>query len=99
MTNKETGSVRIQAERSPFREHSVPLYLTSSFVFNDTEQGGTLFADEIKGNIYSRFSNSNVTEFTDKLCFLEKAEAKIVFANGMPAILGSFGAYYNSCRT
>ncbi|MDH5248967.1 MAG: PLP-dependent transferase, partial [Cyclobacteriaceae bacterium] len=55
----ETNAIRTQHERSAFREHSVPLYMTSSFVFDDAEQARAMFADEISGNIYSRYSNPN----------------------------------------
>jgi O-succinylhomoserine sulfhydrylase len=47
----ETNAIRTQAEQSGFREHSVPIYMTSSFTFEDAEQGRALFADEIEGNI------------------------------------------------
>ena len=43
----ETQAIRAQYERTPNREHSVPLYMTSSFVFDDAEQARALFADEI----------------------------------------------------
>ena len=66
--NFETDAVRTQNERSAFREHATPLYLTSSFVFEDAEQARALFADEIPGNIYTRFSNPNNTELIEKLC-------------------------------
>ena len=46
----ETKAIRTQHERA-FREHSVPLYLTSSFIFEDAEQARALFADEYEGNI------------------------------------------------
>ncbi|MEZ4744911.1 MAG: aminotransferase class I/II-fold pyridoxal phosphate-dependent enzyme [Calditrichia bacterium] len=93
MSNKpNTTAVRTQAERSQFREHSVPLYLTSSFVFENAEQARALFADEIDGNIYSRFSNPNVSEFIDKMCKMEKCEAGFAFATGMAAVFGSLGA-------
>ena len=87
-----TSAVRTQAERSQFREHSVPLYLTSSFVFENAEQARALFADEIDGNIYSRFSNPNVSEFIDNMCKMEKCEAGFAFATGMAAVFGSLGA-------
>lgn len=93
---KETQSIRTQAKRSDNREHSVPLYLTSSFIFEDAEQGRALFADEIEGNIYSRFSNPNTTELIDKLCKLEKAEDGFAFATGMAAVFTSFGALLKS---
>ncbi len=94
--NPESISIRTQAARSANREHSVPLYLTSSFVFEDAEQGRALFADEIEGNIYSRFSNPNTTELIDKVCKLEKAEDGFAFATGMAAVFTSFGALLKS---
>lgn len=96
MKKKETSSIRIQTERSHNREHSVPLYLTSSFLFEDTEQGRALFAEEIEGNVYSRFSNPNTTEFVDKMCALENAEAGVAFASGMSAVFSGFGALLKS---
>ncbi len=84
--NFETDAVRTQSERTDFREHSTPLYLTSSFVFDDAEQARALFADEISGNIYTRFSNPNNTEFIEKLCLLEGTEDGIATASGMAAM-------------
>lgn len=94
--NFETNAVRTQAERSSFREHSVPLYLTSSFAFEDAEQARALFADEISGNIYTRFSNPNNTEFIDKLCLLEGTEDGIATASGMAAMYCSMAALLKS---
>ncbi len=84
--NFETDAVRTQSERTNFREHSTPLYLTSSFVFDDAEQARALFADEVSGNIYTRFSNPNNTEFIEKLCLLEGTEDGIATASGMAAM-------------
>lgn len=85
-----TKAIRIQAERSGQMEHSVPLYLTSSFCFNDAEEMRATFADEREANIYSRFVNPNVTEFTDKIAALEGAEAAYATASGMSAISSVF---------
>ncbi|MBS1487047.1 MAG: aminotransferase class I/II-fold pyridoxal phosphate-dependent enzyme [Bacteroidetes bacterium] len=90
--NFETDAVRTQSNRTSFREHSTPLYLTSSFVFDDAEQARALFADEIQGNIYSRFSNPNSTELIDKLCLLEGTEDGIATASGMAAMYISMAA-------
>jgi O-succinylhomoserine sulfhydrylase len=90
--NFETDAIRTQANRTDFREHSVPLYVTSSFVFEDAEQARALFADEIPGNIYTRFSNPNNTEFIEKLCLLEGAEDGIATASGMAAMYCSMAA-------
>ena len=86
---KQTKAIRIQAERSQNREHSVPLYLTSSFTFEDAEQGRAIFADEMAGNIYSRYMNPNVDEFVEKMNMLENAEDGIAFSTGMAAIFAS----------
>lgn len=88
----ETNAVRTQADRTVFREHSVPLYLTSSFVFEDAEQARAMFADEIPGNIYSRYSNPNTNEFVEKLCKLEGTEDGIATASGMAAMYASMAA-------
>ncbi len=88
----ETQSVRIQLERSQHREHSAPLHLTSSFVFDDAEQMRAMFADELEGNIYSRFTNPNVDEFVQKMCVLEGGEAGYATATGMAAMYAGFAA-------
>ena len=82
----ETIAIRTQAPRSGNREHSVPLYLTSSFVFDDAEQARALFAEEVAGPVYSRFSNPNADEFVEKLRLLEGAEDGIATASGMSAV-------------
>ncbi len=89
----ETAAVRIQTERSPQREHSTPLYLTSSFVFEDAEQARAMFADEIPGSIYTRFSNPSIDEFVAKIAALEGAEDGVAFASGMAAVFAGFAAY------
>jgi O-succinylhomoserine sulfhydrylase len=90
--NFETDAIREQTERTNFREHSVPLYLTSSFVFEDAEQARALFADEVPGNIYTRFSNPNNSELINKLCLLEGTEDGIATASGMAAMYCSMAA-------
>ena len=67
----ETKAIRTQTERSQFSEHSTPLYLTSSFVFDDAEDMRASFAEEKNKNLYSRFSNPNTTEFVNKIVQME----------------------------
>jgi O-succinylhomoserine sulfhydrylase len=93
--NFETLAIRSQFERAN-REHSVPLYLTSSFIFEDAEQARALFADEIEGNIYSRFSNPNVNEFVQKMALLEGTEDGFGTATGMAAVFASIMAFVKS---
>ncbi len=88
--NKITKAIRIQTERTNEMEHSTPLFLTSSFCFDNAEEMRAAFADESDDNIYSRFSNPSVQEFTDKMCALEGAESGYATASGMSAISGSF---------
>jgi len=88
----ETRAVRNQIARTENREHSAPLYLTSSFVFDDAERARALFADEIPGAIYTRFSNPNNSELVEKICSLEGTEDGIATASGMSAIFTTFGA-------
>ena len=92
----ETAAIRTQADRSSFREHAVPMYLTSSFTFEDAEQMRALFADEQEGNIYSRFSNPNTTELIDKMCLLEGGEKGWATATGMAGVFTAFGALLSS---
>lgn len=94
--NFETLAIRTQIERSQFDEHSTPLYLTSSFVFEDAEDMRASFAEEKSKNLYSRFSNPNVTEFTDKIVKMEGAEAGYAFATGMAAIYSTFATLLNA---
>ena len=93
--NFETNAIRTQTERSQQREHSVPIYATSSFVFNDAEQARALFANELDGNIYTRFSNPNNDEFIEKLCLLEGTEDGMAMASGMAAMFVSMAAFLN----
>ena len=101
----ETQAIRTQTERTQFSEHSTPLYLTSSFVFDDAEDMRSSFAEEKQRNLYSRFTNPNTTEFVDKIVAMEGAEAGYAFATGMSAIFSTFAALLSagdhivSCRS
>ncbi len=88
-----TQAIRIRTEQTGEKEHSSPLFLTSSFTFDDAEQMRAAFADENDDNIYSRFSNPTVQEFTDRMCALEGAEAGFATASGMSAVFASFMSF------
>lgn len=87
-----TKAIRTQTARTNEMEHSTPLFLTSSFCFDNDEEMRAAFADETNDNIYSRFSNPNVQEFITKMVDLEGAEAGVATATGMSAVFGSFMA-------
>lgn len=93
---KQTKAIRTQTQQTQYREHSTPLFLTSSFTFESAEQGKELFEETLEGNIYSRFSNPNVTEFVDKVCMLEGAEEGIATATGMAAVFASMAGLLKS---
>lgn len=90
--NFETLAIRLQTERTQHREHSTPIFPTSSFVFDDAEQMRAMFADEQEGNIYSRFTNPSVREFEEKMAALEGTDDAFATASGMAAVFASFMA-------
>lgn len=96
MKKDQSKVIREQATRSATREHSVPLYLTSSFIFDSAEQGRAIFADEEEGMVYSRYANPNTSEFINRVCKLENAEAGLSFASGMAAVFASFASFIKS---
>ena len=82
----ETNAIRTQTEQTQHGEHSTPLFLTSSFVFDDAEEMPASFAEEKQRNIYSRFTNPNTNEFVEKICQMEGAADGCAFATGMAAV-------------
>ncbi len=96
MYKKQTDIIRTQIECSQFLEHSTPLYLTSSFIFEDAEDMRASFSEEKERNIYSRFTNPNTSEFVEKVCKMEGAEDGFAFATGMAAVFSTFAALLNS---
>lgn len=92
----ETNAIRTQVNRSGEREHAVPIFATSSFVFDDAEHARSLFANEQSGNIYSRYSNPNTDEFVKKMCLLEGTEDGMALASGMAAMFLSMASFLKS---
>ena len=92
----ETEAIRTQIERTSFLEHSNPVYLTSSFVFEDAEDMRASFAEEKERSIYSRYSNPNTSELIDKVCKMEGAEDGFAFSSGMAAVFSTFISLLNS---
>jgi O-succinylhomoserine sulfhydrylase len=86
----ETQAIRTQLDRTDYNEHSVPIYLTSSFVFDSAQDMQAAFNEETDDYIYSRYVNPNTNEFINKVCLLEGAEAGFATASGMAAIFTTF---------
>lgn len=92
MSHFETDAIRISASKSSQREHSSPIYLTSSFTFDSAEEARQMFAEEIDGNIYSRYSNPNSSDLIQKVCAAEGTESGIATSSGMAAMFGSIAS-------
>ena len=93
---KETIAIRGQIERSQYNEHAVPLYLTSSYIFEDAEDMRSQFAEEKPGEIYSRYANPNVQELLDKVALLEGGESAWATASGMAAVFTTFATFLSA---
>lgn len=95
-THPHTSAIRQQMDRTQYREHSNPMFLTSSFVFPDAETMAATFTGEADGIIYSRYSNPNTDELIQKVCSMEGAEDGFATGSGMAAIFGSIAAFLES---
>lgn len=82
----QTLAIRGSKEQTAYNEHHQALFLTSSFMFQNAEEGAALFAKTKKGFTYSRTGNPTITAFQSRLAQLEQAEAGIATATGMAAI-------------
>ncbi len=89
----ETAAIRTQIPPSGHKEHATSIYMSSSFLFDNAEQARAVFAKEQEGYIYSRYGNPNITEFVDKMCLLEGAEA------GTGIGLRNVGRFFGRGRT
>src|SRR5690606_31198778 len=92
----ETDAIRTQISRTEYLDHSAPMCIASRFVFDDAEEMRTAFTGENPRNIYSRSTNPNTTEFVEKVCKMEGAEAGYAFATGMAAVFSSLAALLDS---
>ncbi len=95
-THLESQLIRTQTAASAHREHASSIYMTSSFTFENAEHARAMFAKEIEGSIYTRYSNPNVDEFVEKMCLLEGADSGVAVASGMSAIITALASLLNS---
>lgn len=90
MENKKSGfgtvSIHGGSCKNPYGTLAVPIFQTSTFVFDSAEQGGKRFALEEPGYIYSRLGNPTTTVLEDKIAQLESGEAAVATSSGMGAI-------------
>ena len=83
----DTLAVRSGQVRGPEGEHNDPIFMTSSFVFQDARTAAARFMEEEPGNVYSRFTNPTVRTFEERLAALEGAKYCTATASGMAAVL------------
>ena len=81
-----TMSIHTGNHKNPFGSLAVPIYQTSTFVFDSAEQGGKRFALEEEGYIYSRLGNPTTAVFEEKIAALEGGEAAVATSSGIGAI-------------
>ena len=89
----DTLAIHHQTSKTHYKEHSTPLFLTSSFTFDSAESMEKTFTGTEEGMIYSRYGNHNTDELIDKICALEGAEAGFATATGMAAVFASMAAF------
>ena len=92
----DTLAIRTGHQRTQHSEHSEPVFLTSSYVFDSAQQAAAIFAGEEPGNVYSRYTNPTVTAFEERICALEGGEKAVATSSGMAAILSTCMALLKS---
>jgi O-succinylhomoserine sulfhydrylase len=85
----DTAAIRLQADRSGYGEHAVPIYATSGYVFDTAGDAAAAFSGELDHPLYGRFDNPNTDEFAARIAHLEGTETAIATASGMRAIFTS----------
>ncbi|WP_305908226.1 O-succinylhomoserine sulfhydrylase [Methylomarinum sp. Ch1-1] len=83
----DTQAIRAGHRRTHEDEHSIPIYATSSYVFDSAEDAALRFTGKQPGNIYSRFTNPTVNAFQERMALMEQGERCLAFASGMAAIM------------
>ena len=92
----DTLAVRAGIVRTSEGEHAEPVFLTSSYVFDNAADAAARFAGEASGNVYSRYTNPTVRNFEQRIAALEGAEQAVGTASGMAAILSTCMALLKS---
>ena len=89
----DTLAIRGGGHRTNENEHSEALFLTSSYVFENAEMAAKYFSNELKGNVYSRYTNPTVRSFEERLALMEEGEQCVAAASGMAATLSVIMAF------
>jgi len=81
-----TAAIHAGTLKNLYGTLAMPIYQTSTFIFDSAEQGGRRFALEEAGYIYTRLGNPTTTVLEDKIAALEEGEAAVATSSGMGAI-------------
>lgn len=92
----DTLAVRAGIARTMEGEHAEPIFLTSSYVFDNAADAAARFSGESAGNVYSRYTNPTVRSFEQRIAALEGGERAVGTASGMAAILSTCMALLKS---
>lgn len=85
----DTLAIRAGQHRTGEGEHAEPIFLTSSYVFDDAADAAARFAGDREGNVYSRYTNPTVRTFEERIAALEGGDAAVATSSGMAAILST----------
>ena len=94
--SEDTQAIRVGLDRTAEREHSEPIFTTSSFVFPDAETMADAFVNNSGLSIYARVDNPTIDGFCKRLAVLEGADACEATATGMGAVLSTLMAHCQS---
>ncbi|MAJ42845.1 MAG: O-succinylhomoserine sulfhydrylase [Oceanospirillales bacterium TMED91] len=94
--SEDTQAIRVGLDRTAEREHSEPIFTTSSFVFPDAETMADAFVNNSGLSIYARVDNPTIDGFCKRLAILEGADACEATATGMGAVLSTLMAHCQS---
>ena len=91
LADAQMDTLAIRAGHSPSEEgeHSEPIFMTSSYVFESAAQAAARFSGDEEGNVYSRYTNPTVRIFEQRIAAMEGGEAAVATASGMAAILST----------
>jgi O-succinylhomoserine sulfhydrylase len=85
----DTLAIRAGHTRTHEGEHSEPIFLTSSYIFDSAADAAARFAGDAQGNVYSRYTNPTVRTFEERIAAMEGGEEAVATASGMAAILST----------
>jgi O-succinylhomoserine sulfhydrylase len=92
----DTLAIRAGIARTQEGEHSEPIFLTSSYIFDSAADAAQRFSGDQPGNVYSRYTNPTVRSFEQRIAALEGAEQGVGTSSGMAAILSTCMALLKS---